>query len=216
MSKACNLCNSQNIVKNNILDKNICAYCYFNFGENASNDILNQADIFNLFKKFYSNKTKYNNSALVSSNSLIKADVQASVFEEYGENIFNKKNASKLLSSGKIDSVIIPDLSNVCLKSIFSIQELFSKNIDLHIGVFTPHFILSNIEQFKKVKYIYSLVSLSKISILNNFDIYNIHHDTDYMILNIRREINNNTDIAEKLQNLWDLHAFSSIFDALK
>jgi hypothetical protein len=215
MNKACVLCESQNIISNNILDKNICGYCFFNFNNDIESKAALEIDIFNYFKDLFPNGKKYNNSILISNNNLIKSCIDTATFEEYDEKLF-KKNISKLLSLGKIDRIIAPDISNVCLKSILSMDEFYSKNVDLYIGIFTPDFIAKNIIEFKKTKYVYSLLSLSKICILNNFDIHQIYHNIDYMILNIKRKNCDNNDAIKELQDLWDIHASSLIFSPLK
>jgi hypothetical protein len=215
MSNSCNSCSSPNILINNILDKNICAYCFFNFNNDIDGNLSCERDIVNYFKDLFPNEKKYNNSVLISNNNLIKSHIDAATFEPHDEKLF-KKNISKLLPLGKIDRIIIPDISYICLKSILSMDEFYSKNVDLYVGIFTPDFIAKNIIEFKKVKYIYSLLSLSKICILNNFDIHEIYHNIDYMILNIKRQNCENDDVIKELQGLWDIHASSSIFNALK
>jgi hypothetical protein len=215
MSNSCNSCGSPNILINNVLDKNICGYCFFNFNNDIESNAALEIDIFNYFKDLFPNEKKYSNSILISNNNLIKSHIDTATFEQYDEKLF-KKNISKLLSLGKIDRIIIPDISNVCLKSILSMDEFYSKNVDLYIGIFTPDFVAKNIIEFKKIKYIYSLLSLSKICILNNFDIHEIYHNIDYMILNIKRQNCENNDVIEELQDLWDIHALSLIFSPLK
>lgn len=215
MTNICDLCESQNIISNNILEKNICGYCYFNFSNDENKNLSLEIDLFNYFKELFPNKKQYNNTVLISNNNLIKSYIDTNTFDSYDEKLF-KKNISKLLSLGKIDRIIVPDISNIYLKSILSIGEFYSKSIDLYIGIFTPNFIANNIAAFKKVKYIYSLLSISKICALNNFDIHDIYYNIDYMILNIKREECKNNNTTNRLQNLWDAQALSSIFNVLQ
>lgn len=216
MIDICPICESQNIIKNNFLKKDLCCYCFLNINDNSPDGSSHSIDIVNLFKNLYPINNTYKNSILISNTNFIKDNINISELQLFQYDSFNEKNISKLLAKGKIDKIIIPDISYIRLKSILSLEKLYSNDINIYLGIFTPDFIIKNLQQFENTKYIYSLYTVSKICTIYKFDIYDTYNDTDYMLLNIKRGISQKTDINNKLQNLWDSHILSPIFSVLE
>lgn len=216
MTEQCPICNSQNIIFNNILQKKLCNYCFLNYCTEDYHVQLSENEIFKNFNELFIDTLDNTNPVLISSNQLIKNKINANIFDIREQGLFNLKTGSKFLSKGKISQIIIPDISHLKLIDIFNAKSLYSNNVLINIGIFTPNFIKNNQEKIKNLKYIYSLFTVSKICEINNFDIYDISSNINYMLLNIKMGRCENDILLNKLQKLWNEHLFSGIFKDLE
>jgi len=218
-NKLCKICNSPNTNINKYLTNfYTCSYCCFS--EIIEKQDCSEGSKYELNNEFIQscvNKKGIKNLAVCSSDPFYKNIYERSFFSEVDnvENSFNIKNASSILKYGKIDLLIIPDISEINLWELVSTtKDTLSDNVDMHIGIYNPFFIQKNYSKyFTNNKYLYSMFVVSRILSVNNFDIYNLEEKDGYILLNAKRGVlETQSDINKKIQTIWNDHYDCDIF----
>lgn len=203
--KICPNCKSSNHYYNEIMDMNICGYCFLGFDRKNKNTNSHDIDQFkNSIKKHIEEVD------VLFGEKTIESKIQIEYKDLSNTKLINNLIYPFVDKNGPIKSLYISDISSCLLDDIMKYSKVFDP--DAEIWILSPTIKYSYSEYSSR--FVYSIYSIYKTISLYNMDIFDMFNiDSKFNLLKIKFGILEDANLQEKFQTYSDHELHSKLFN---